>query len=301
MYYDAHTQHPQNCHLLMINFHASTYTWKGHPTKPDPHYKWPGGLVSQPGVVIHVRMSLEAICTITDEATGHVSEMFVNAPCRAEYTIARRNLFQIPGNEFRFAFNRERTVTIANRPSDEIEALKSWSLDENFQSHELDIHHYDNASTTADPAEIIDATLANDLLTARSAYKDTNRGLSVAVEYPVNLINVNPNDGEYQVCTGPVIVPDLETWDGKNVSRVFLAHVAFTASDYVEFILRREVDPADSEKQWLTKPRGLDRNELHDPTNQPPNYPIRKWQATTYSEVWEKEDANNVIMRVVNP
>jgi hypothetical protein len=71
----------------MINFHASTFSWEGHPTKPDPHYKYPGGLVSKSGVVIHVRMSLEAVCTITDEATGHVSEMFMNAPCRAEYTM----------------------------------------------------------------------------------------------------------------------------------------------------------------------------------------------------------------------
>jgi hypothetical protein len=285
----------------MINFHASTFAWKGHPTKPDPHYKYPGGLVSKSGVVIHVRMSLEAVCTITDESTGHVSEMFMNAPCRAEYTIAKRNLFQVPGNQFRYAFNRERTVTIANRPSDEVEEIKNSSLSESFDSHKLDVRHYDNASTTADPAEIIEATLANDLMTARSTYRDTDRGLSIAIEYPVNLINVNPVDAEYQVCTGPVIVPDLETWDGKNVSRVFLAHVAFTASDYVEFILRREVDPSDSEKQWLTKPRGLDRNALHDPANQPSDYPIRKWQATAYSEVWEKEGADNIIMRVPNP
>ena len=285
----------------MINFHASTFAWKGHPTKPDPHYKYPGGLGSKSGVVIHVRMSLEAVCTITDESTGHVSEMFMNAPCRAEYTIAKRNLFQVPGNQFRYAFNRERTVTIANRPSDEVEEIKNSSLAESFDSHKLDVRHYDNASTTADPAEIIEATLANDLMTARSTYRDTDRGLSIAIEYPVNLINVNPVDAEYQVCTGPVIVPDQETWDGKNVSRVFLAHVAFTASDYVEFILRREVDPSDSEKQWLTKPRGLDRNALHDPANQPSDYPIRKWQATAYSEVWEKEGADNIIMRVPNP
>ena len=192
-------------------------------------------------------------------------------------------------------------MTIANRPSDEVEEIKNSALAEDFRSHKLDIRHYDNSSTTADPVEIIEATLANDLMTARSAYRDAERGLSIAVEYPVNLINVNPVDAEYQVCTGPVIVSDLETWDGKNVSRVFLAHVAFTASDYVEFILRREVDASDSEKQWLTKPRGLDRNELLDPTNKPPGYPLRKWQATAYSEVWEKESADNIIVRAPNP
>ena len=284
----------------MINFHASTYTWEAPPAKPDPHYKWPGGLVSQAGQVLHVRFSLEAACTITDKASGHVSEMFMGAPCRAEYTIARRNLFQVPSNEFRMAFSRKRSLDIANRPSDEVEEANTRSLDAHHTNHTIDIRNFDDVSTTADPADIIDMTLANDLLSARSTYRDADRGLSIAVEYPVNLINVNPVDGEYQVCTGPVIVPDLETWDGEGVTRVFLAHVAFTASDYVEFILRREVDVSDAEKAWVAQPRGMDRNSLHDPANRPDDYPPRRWQATVYSEVWEKEGADNVIMRVAN-
>jgi len=284
----------------MINFPASTYTWEAPPAKPDPHYKWPGGLVSQAGEVLHVRFSLEAACTITDDATGHVSEMFMGAPCRAEYTIAKRNLFQVPSNEFRMAFSRTRSLDIANRPSDETEPAKTRNLDAHHTNHKIDIRSRDDVSTTADPAQIIRMTLANDLMSARSTYKDSARGLSIAVEYPVNLINVNPVDGEYQVCTGPVIVPDLETWDGEGVTRVFLAHVAFTASDYVEFILRRDVDASDSEKECLAQPRGMDRNELHDPANKPDGYPPRRWQATAYSEVWEKEGAGNVIMRVAN-
>jgi hypothetical protein len=280
----------------MINFSASTYTWKAPPAKPDLHYKWPGGLVSQTGEILHVRFSLEAACTITDKANGHVSNMFMGAPCRAEYTIAKRNLFQVPSNEFRMAFSSERSLDIANRPSYETEEEKTRSLDAQHASHKIDIRHYDNVSTTTDPTEIIDATLANDLMNACSTYKDSDKGLSIAVEYPVNLINVNPVDGEYQVCTGPVIVPDLETWNGDGVSRVFLAHVAFTTSDYVEFILRREVDVSDHEKKWISQPRGLDRNELHNPLKRPLGYPPRRWQATAYSEVWEKEGVDNFIM-----
>jgi hypothetical protein len=225
----------------------------------------------------------------------------MGAPCRAEYTIAKRNLFQVPSNEFRMAFSREHSLDIANRPSDEVETAKTRNLDAHHTNHKIDIRKRKDVTTTADPTEIIDMTLANDLMNARSTYKDPERGLSIAVEYPVNLINVNPVDGEYQVCTGPVIVPDLETWDGKSVTRVFLAHVAFTASDYVEFILRREVDASDSEKASLVQPYGMDRNELHDPANKPDDYPPRRWQANAYSEIWEKENADNVLMRVANP
>ena len=284
----------------MINFHASTFTWKAHAREPHPYYRWDGGFVGKVGEVLHVRFSLEAACTVTDEATGHISEMFLGAPCRAEYTIAKRNLFQVPSNDFRMAFSRDRSLTLANRPSNEPEESRAKLLNESYNDHRIDIRHYGEPSEVTNPAGIIDATLANDLVNARSTYRDTDRGLSVSVEYPVNLINVNPTDGEYQVCTGPVILPDLETWDGQSVTRVFLAHVAFTASNYVEFILRREIDASDSEKTWLAQPRGLDRNELLYPGNQPPGYPPRRWQATAYAEVWELE-ASNVVLRAENP
>ena len=83
------------------------------------------------------------------------------------------------------------------------------------------------------------------------------------------------------------------------MSRVFLAHVAFTALDHVEFILRREVDASDADRAWLEQARGLDRNELIDPDNRPAGYPPRRWQLSTYNEVWELP-ATNVIVRVEN-
>ena len=96
-----------------------------------------------------------------------------------------------------------------------------------------------------------------------------------------------------------VILPDLATWDGSEVQRVFLAHVAFTEFDHVEFILRREVEAAPAEREWLDQPRGLDRLALIDPTNKPANYPPRRPRPTVYNEVWELP-ARNVILRAAN-
>ncbi|MBI3942198.1 MAG: hypothetical protein HY326_04225, partial [Chloroflexi bacterium] len=146
----------------------------------------------------------------------------------------------------------------------------------------------------------VEATLANDVLNARSTYRDAERGLTVSVEYPVNLINLNEPTGEFQVCTGPIIVPDLATWDGHDVDRVFLAHVAIAAFDRVEFILRREVEAEASEREWLDKPVGRDRYELLDPNNRPPNYPPARPKPMVYNEVWAFP-ATNVLMRAPNP
>ena len=151
--------------------------------------------------------------------------------------------------------------------------------------------------TTA--SQVVGATLAHDLLNARSTYRDAARGLTIAVEYPINLININAAGSEFQVCTGPVLLPDLETWDGREVSRVFLAYAAFSDFDHVEFILRREVAAADSERQWLDQPRGRDRDELLDPENRPPVYPSPRPRPTVFNETWELA-ATNVVLRAEN-
>ena len=283
----------------MINFPHSTFTWKSNPWYPDPYYRYTGGFVGTPGQSYHVRFNIEASCTITDERTGQQTELFVSAPCRTEYTIAKRNLFQVPSAEFRFPFSRQYRLGLAKRPSTEPEAVSVAPLSEAFAEHRIDIRTFANVTELTDPRQIAAATLNNDLLNAISTYRDAASGLTVAVEYPVNLINLNVPDGEFQVCTGPVIVPDLTTWDGAEVKRVFLAHVAITAFDHVEFILQREVEAAPAERAWLDQPRGRDRYELLDPHNRPPTYPPARPKPTVYNETWELA-ASNVVLRAEN-
>jgi hypothetical protein len=279
----------------MIDFPRSTFTWTSHPWQPDPYYRYMGGFVGQPGQVYHVRFNLEACCTIRDEASGQATELFLGAPCRTEYTIAARNLFQVPSDEFRLAFSRRFRLALAKRPSHAAEAVTVTPLDAAFQAHRLHLRTFARVRELSGARPVIEAALADGLLNAVSTYRDAERGLSVAVEYPVNLINLNVAGGEFQVCTGPVLLPDLATWDGREVRRVFLAHAAFSQADHVEFILQREVEAAPEERAWLDRPRGRDRLELRDPARRPPGYPPPRPKPTVYHEVWELA-ASNVIL-----
>ena len=146
-------------------------------------------------------------------------------------------------------------------------------------------------------AEVVEATLRHDLLNAQSRY--VSDGFTVTVEYPVNLINLNEEDTEFQVCTGPVLLPDLATWDGRQPARVFLAHAAFSAFDHVEFILRRQVEAAPEERRWLDRPRGRDRFELIDPSVAPPGHPLRRPRPYAFNETWELA-AENAILAAAN-
>lgn len=286
----------------MIAFHHSSFHWKSRPWKPDPVYKYAGGFVGEPGQAYQVRFHLEAACTVEDLETGRKTDMYLGAPCRTEYTIARRNLFQIPSDEWRMAFSRGMNIPISRRPSTGAAEFKGTPLEKQFQAHDIDIRQYDAAETLTDARAVVKATINRDLMNGRIAYREpgqTGRNMQVTLEFPVDLININEEDAEFQVCTGPVMLPDLETWDGNEVHRVFLADTAISAFDHAEFILRREIEAAEREKHWYEAPRGRDRLELNDPENPPPGYPPRRPRPLVYNETWEKE-SENVILKTKN-
>ena len=277
----------------MINFPRSSFTWFSHPWEPDPHYRWTGGFVGEPGQAYHVRFTLEARCVL--RAGGEEAELFLGAPCRSEYTIADENLFQIPSGEWRMAFSRTAVPAIAQRPSSEREGARARPLEGAYQDYKIDVRPFADPGAVEDVAGVIASTLAGDAQNARCVYSDAASGVEVELEFPVNVMNLNVADGEFQVCTGPVLLPDLATWDGRDVHRVFVAHAAFSRFDRAEFILRRPVEAAPEERVWLDAPRGRDRLELRDPSNVPDGYPPARPKPLVYSETWDLETRNAVL------
>ena len=280
----------------MINYPRSTFTWKSHPWTADPYYKWTGGFVGTTGQAYHVRFNLEASCIVRHLASGKEAELFLGAPCRSEYTIASTNLFQVPSAEWRMAFSRTSSLYLAKHPSWESETAQTKPLSEGYEDYTIDICHYSPSSRLITVEQVIEASLANQVMNARSTYHDADKGFEVEVEYPVNLINFNEADGEFQVCTGPVLLPDLATWNGEDIQRVFLAHVAISRFDAVEFILQRQVEAAAHERAWLDQPQGRDRLELIDPNKVPPGGPSERPKLTAYNEVWELAGENVLLL-----
>jgi hypothetical protein len=281
----------------MIDFPRSLFTRKSQPWYPHRYHRYHGGFVGTPGQAYHVRFTLEAACTVEHHASGATAELFLGAPCRTEYTIASRNLFQVPSGEYRMAFSRTAKLHLAKGPSTEPEPVSTEPLGTGYQDHTIDIRAFAHATRHTDATAVVEATLRHDLLNAQSRY--VRDGFTVTVEYPVNLINLNEDDAEFQVCTGPVLLPDLATWDGRQPARVFLAHAAFSAFDHVEFILRRQVEAAPEERRWLDRPRGRDRFELIDPAVAPPGQPLRRPRPYAFNETWELA-AENAILAAAN-
>ncbi len=279
----------------MIDFGRSHFTWEHLPTEPDPFYKYPGGFVGSYGDAYHVRIGYDAMCTIQSGAGTSPVEIFLLQPCLAEYTIAERNLFQVPSQEFRVAFSRTHQILIASRPRGEPEPVEATPHAGRFAYARFTTHVVDGGRVAADVADVMQAVQANHVLNARTTYEDSARGLVVTLEYPIRTINIESTKGQFQIDTGPLTLPDLETWDGSGVSRVFLAHAAFSEWARTEFIVRREVAPHASE-DWWWEVRGRDRRELRDPSKLPGEPPLPRRGPTLYNETLPMATRNEILI-----
>ena len=270
----------------MINYHGSTFTWKSKPSK-DQYYRYPGGFVGSPGDMYQVRFNIQSSYIIKSSTNDQSEEVFLGSPCRSEYTIASHNLFQVPSREFRMAFTKTHEIPISSNSSSDKNEYEFSSLSEKFIDHRLDIRSYKHYQELQSPAQIIKATLEGDLINVKTNYLDTESGLLVSIEFPVNLINVDAKENKFQVCTGPILVPDISSWKIGKTGRAFIAHIALSSLDKIEVILRREVIPQNSELSWLAEPVGLDRNELIDKNTRPIDYPVQRWELNTYHKTVE--------------
>jgi hypothetical protein len=221
--------------------------------------------------------------------------LYLLCPCRSEYTIVTENLFQVPNTEFRVVFGRTHSVPIAREPANAPEQSQRRVLAEQFADHTVRVRTLEGARRLTTAGEVIEAVWADQTVNGRTTYRDPKRAVTVTLEYPVKLINLQQREGLFQVCTGAVVVPDLTTWDGVGVDRTFLAHLAFSGFDYVEFALRCEIEAHEREKAWLERPRGRDRLELHSPDRRPPGFPPARPRPTVYHDLM-RQTAETVLL-----
>ena len=272
----------------MIDFSRSFLTWTHHPFTPDPIYKFPGGLLADQGDVVSVRLKADARLEVRPDH-GMPFTCYVIAPCRTEYTIVTENLFQIPSGEFRGVYSDSIRIPIAKRPSFEKEHVRRSPISEGFAGFTIDIHHFQTSDPVLTAPDVITATKDAALMNATCVYRKEDLGLTITVEFPIELINYDESNETFQVCTEPLILPDLTTWDGTGLDRVFLAAVAFSTFDQAEFILRREINADETELPWYHEVRGRDRHEVHKGATASTQHRLQRPLPLVFNEVWTQK------------
>ena len=208
----------------------------------------------------HARIQLDAACTIVDEQAGTEETFYLIAPCRSERCYMDDPLFTMPNYEFSGIWSREEFLLIRTHWVSERDIRQYGVIREHWDDVHLDIRRFPQAEQLPDRAAIVTATLANRPLVARTELRDEAGRQRAVLEYPVRTMNVLPVKAErvprappqFQVDTGPLIVPGFDSTADRQIERFDMGYVVYQDFDQAEFILRRPV-PVPSPEQPATE------------------------------------------------
>jgi hypothetical protein len=187
------------------------------------------------------RIQLDAACTLIDETSGASEVFYLIAPCRSERMYLETQLFQMPNYEFCGVFSHRDCVLIRTHWASERDNREYGLNRGRFEDVQLDVRTFPASRTLGDGEAIVEATLANLPLAARTELRDPDHGRRALLEYPVKTMNVLRGPPRFQVDTGPVILPDFLSTAEHAIERFELAHVVYNCADRAEFILRQPV------------------------------------------------------------
>ena len=188
-----------------------------------------------PGRTNNARIQVEAICDVTEG--GELTRYVLVASCKAEDTYAEDNLLRAPGYDFCVVFSQAQYQIVRVR----LPITDDW-LDPGLNADRFDavsIGLVDRpARECSDPREVVEATLANVPLVGVTELPREDGETYARLEYPIKTMNANDQRWEFQVDTGPAIVPDMRRRVNLQVERMDLAFVAWNSPKRAEFLIQ---------------------------------------------------------------
>ena len=198
------------------------------------------------------RLQLDAVCTVT-AADGSARQFVLTTACVGENMYVADGLVQLPAYEFvmiaqhrtEYAIRKRGAITTEDvREARRFgEAMPTYS-GQPTRVTELDVHllPLDRATPLGSYDAIRAAVLAQQPITCRTSYVAgvaADGATRVALEYPAKIVNVQHDQPNWQIDTGPILVPDLEARAELFVDRLEMAYIVFNRWDRAEVLERR--------------------------------------------------------------
>lgn len=214
----------------------------------DTTTKPPGTVSHKPPFTLNnARIQIECCCDVTEKQTGRTQRFVLGANCKTERVGVERDIWTVPNADFVPVFSSSHFLNLKKyaQAGLDVELYPPGSgrqTDRQTGRHDdvfdaTQIHIVQRPAVALSTAsEIVQATLNNDLLVARTEL-ETDRYLAV-LEYPVRTMNANERDNIYQTDTGPILLPDFDAEPEQLISRFELAFSAFNCPDWIELIVR---------------------------------------------------------------
>lgn len=185
------------------------------------------------------RIQIDATCRVDGWGPdGGVGEFHLITPCRSEVMYEEEGLYQMPNYEFCGIFAATELVLLRTHWTSDREQPEHALPNERFERVAIDLVHLPAEIIDTD-AGVVDATLSNRRLVARTELTDPVNGTRAVIDYPVKTMNVRMKPANFQVDTGPLLVPRWDCADKPAPLRFDVAHVVYWKRDRAEFVLRR--------------------------------------------------------------
>jgi len=192
------------------------------------------------------RIQLDALCRATDRRTGKTEEYVLITPCKSERMYRERGRFQDPNYDFCGVWSRTEYLIFRTFHVHDPDRAAEWEAGPNlprFEEVRIDLRTFPTAQALTTDAQVVEATLRNRHVVARTHVASADGNTSAEIEYPVKTMNVAEPTRRFQVDTGPVIVPTWVYGDPpkgeRGVEGFSVAFVCYAKLEgHTEFVLR---------------------------------------------------------------
>ena len=152
-------------------------------------------------------------------------------------------LWQTPNHEFTGIFSSTEFMSghVAVEKASEFHGdLKTaHSIIDRFVDFHITKRNFPQTQRLDSDEQIIEATLKDLMLIARTELRDDAGNLRAMIEYPIKTMNVQEEHGRFQVDTGPLLFPDLASPVDGTIESLSMAFVCYNNFDVAEFVLRQ--------------------------------------------------------------
>jgi hypothetical protein len=196
------------------------------------------------------RLQLDAVCTVT-ASDGAARQFALTTACVGENMYVAEGLVQLPAYEFVMIAEHRTEYAIRKRGATTAEDVRETRrFGEAMPTHsgkptrvtELAVHlvPFDRVTPLTTYEEIRAALLAGQPITCRTSYRAAEGGgARVVLEYPAKIVNVQHDRPNWQIDTGPILVPDFAATAELLADRLELAYIVFNSWTRAEVLERR--------------------------------------------------------------
>ena len=182
------------------------------------------------------RFWVESRCRVVDRKSNESVEFLQCGLCKAERTFAHRALFADDNYDFLPVFTEDegvifrRLVRVADKYR-EVRPIDQWWGGTEPQLRTV------RARVLRSPDEVFAAMREGKPIVGQTELSDPKTGRVAVIEYPIKTINFERDRRDWQVDTGPVILPDLSAPPERWSQAFQLAHIAFRTPYWADFLV----------------------------------------------------------------